>query len=140
MLLATLHNGSGDSHHNFTPAAVFVKLSTCLLLYCVFRHYGPGASTRVVVMFLQVLHSIVSYIFALFLISLQFCPKYVSQCLVKVPDWNGHGQVIIRSDPAQWCFKPGRLHRPPDRSGDLNSFYMLNQSSCVPQVSSFVNS
>ena len=38
------------------------------------------------------------------------------------------------------CSKPGRLHRPLDRSGDFNFFYMQNQSSCVPQVSSFVNS
>ena len=141
MLLATLRNGSGDSDHNFTPAAVFVKLCTFPLLYCVFRPYGPGDSTRVVVMFLQVLHSIVSYIFALFLISLQFLVQsMLVNFLSKVPDRNGHGRVITRSDPAQWCFKLGRLHRPPDRSGDLNSFYMLNQSSCVPQVSSFVNS
>ena len=44
------------------------------------------------------------------------------------------------SQGAVGCFKPGRLHCPPDRSGDLNLFYMQNQSSCVPQVSSFVNS
>ena len=52
MLLAPLHNGSGDSNHNFTPAAVFVKLCTFLVLYCVRRHNRPGYSTRVVVMFL----------------------------------------------------------------------------------------
>ena len=75
MLLAPLRNGSGDSNHNFTPAAVFVKLCTFLVLYCGRRHNGPGYSTSVVVMFLQVLHSIVSYILALFLISLQFSSK-----------------------------------------------------------------
>ena len=87
----------------------------------------------IVVMFLQVLHSIVTCMFVNFFQSMLI---FFSQ----VPDLSGPGQVITRSDLAQWCFKPGRLHRPPDRSGDLNLFHMQNQSSCVPQVSSFVNS
>ena len=70
MLLVPLCNGSGDSNHNFTPAAVFVKICTFLVLYCVRRRNGPGYNTSVVVIFLQVLHSIVSYILAIFVQSM----------------------------------------------------------------------